>query len=256
MSGKAGIFILVGIIVAIIVFAFFRKTEINPVTGRKQHVNFTPEEEVGLGMQCAPEMVVEFGGLYPDQKQQDRVKAIGKKLVAASEASKFPYQFDFHVLSDTATKNAFLIPGGQIFVTYGLLKKMSSDDQIAGVLAHEMGHIIGRHATEKLSKYDLLQGISGAEVSKFNSNQLTNYVADLINISFDAENEYEADDLAVRYMIKAGYKPEVWAETIGHLDKIVEKKRFLQYAETHPVFSDRIKEITMDIKKYTPKSVR
>src|SRR5690349_3455984 len=98
----------------------------------------TPEQEIALGKQAAGEMIAQFGGLSQDQALQAKVTAIGTALAKASDASKSPYQYEFHVLADQKTINAFALPGGQVFITEALLKLLQTDGELAGVLSHEI----------------------------------------------------------------------------------------------------------------------
>src|SRR5215212_8143539 len=110
--------LIIAVVVAIIaVITYYSKTQVNPITGEKQRVNLTPEQEVVLGLQSAPEMIEQMGGEYNDPKVQDMVDRVGQKLVKETEASRSVYEFDFHVLADPNTVNAFALPGGQIFIT-------------------------------------------------------------------------------------------------------------------------------------------
>jgi predicted Zn-dependent protease len=93
---------------AIVAFAFIKKcsnTEENPYTERSQHITMSPEQEIAIGLQSAPEMAQQHGGLYPDERMQSLVDAVGKKLVNNSIARETPYQYDFHLLADDRTIN-------------------------------------------------------------------------------------------------------------------------------------------------------
>src|SRR4030095_5528756 len=100
--------IIIGLFIAsIVVITYFMKTQENPVTGEKQKVSLTVDQEIKLGLQSAPEMIAEFGGEYRDTKLQDYVDKVGAKLVSSTEAGTSPYKFDFHLLADPKTVNAF-----------------------------------------------------------------------------------------------------------------------------------------------------
>ncbi|MGH8526203.1 MAG: M48 family metalloprotease, partial [Gammaproteobacteria bacterium] len=135
-----------------------------PITGESQRVGLTQDQEIAMGLQAAPEMAAQFGGMYTDERVQQRVKALGKKIVAQSIAAQSGYPFDFHVLADDKTVNAFALPGGQIFITVALFSRLKTEDQLAGVLGHELGHVIGRHSAEHIAKQELTQGPTGAVV--------------------------------------------------------------------------------------------
>ena len=153
------------IIAAISLLGYFGSSVFNPVTQEKQHVgSITPEQEVALGLQAAPEMAQQYGGLDPDREAQARVSRVGQRVVARSAAGKTPYRYEFHLLDDPETINAFALPGGQVFITEGLLKRLNSDGELAGVLGHETGHVVGRHGAEHIAKEPLTQGLTGAAV--------------------------------------------------------------------------------------------
>ena len=123
-SGIGGISgrLIVAVIVAVVALVgYFGATQINPVTQEEQHISMTPEQEIALGKQAAPEMEQQFGGLSQDQALQAKVTEIGNAVVKTSDASKSPYQYEFHVLADQNTVNAFALPGGQVFVTEALI---------------------------------------------------------------------------------------------------------------------------------------
>ena len=246
-------FIIAIIIVLVTLFSYFSKTQVNPVTGKKQRVSMSPEEEVQLGLQSAPQMAAEFGGLYNDPEVQKKGKTIGQKLVLATDAGKSPYQFDFHVLADPNTVNAFAVPGGQIFITMGLLKKLKSEDQIAGVLGHEMGHVIGRHSAEQMAKTALLRGLAGAAGvagGDYTTAQTAQYVANLVNLSYGRDDELESDDFGVKYMIDAAYNPEALLDVMKVLEESSGGKQSAEFMSTHPSPANRTERIKAAIEKY------
>ena len=135
---------IVGLVVAAMaLFAYWGSTSVNPTTGEKQHVAITPEQEVALGLQAAPEMAQQHGGLASDDRAQALVDQVGQKLLKAGKAGASGYPFEFHVLADDQTINAFALPGGQVFITYALISRLTTEGQLAGVLGHEIGHVSG-----------------------------------------------------------------------------------------------------------------
>src|SRR5437899_2849330 len=136
-------FIIAVIIALVGIVSYYSTTSENPITGEKQHLKLTPEQEVALGQQLAPQMAVQFGGVS-DSEARERVREVGGKIVARSAAAKTPYSFNFHLLADRKTVNAFALPGGQIFITEALLGRLGSEDELAAVLGHEIGHVLAR----------------------------------------------------------------------------------------------------------------
>ena len=145
--------LLVALALAVIgIVSYFSSSQINPVTGEKQHVKLNASDEVALGLQAAPEMARQFGGPSSNAEGRARVERIGNRIVERSDAHKGGYPFQFHLLDDDKTVNAFALPGGQVFITDALYDKLSTDGEIAGVLAHEVTHVVGRHGAEHMAK--------------------------------------------------------------------------------------------------------
>ena len=115
-------------VAAFALISFLGSKQYNPVTGEDQYVSITKEQEIALGLQSAPEMAAEFGGLDQDIRVQNFVDEIGQKLVNESFASQAEYPFEFTVLADDQTVNAFALPGGQVFVTRGLLNMVETEE--------------------------------------------------------------------------------------------------------------------------------
>ena len=243
----------------IILFSFVKycsRSETNEITGKKQHISLTPDQEIAIGLNSAPEMARQYGGLYPDQKLQDYVDRVGKRLVDKSIASQTPYNYDFHLLRDPQTVNAFALPGGQVFITYGLLKRLTNEDQLAGVLGHEIGHVIARHSAERIAKQDLTQGIltgvmAGTDAS---AAQAAAVVANAINMKYGREDELESDRLGVKIMIQSGYNPYEFIEVMRILDEASGGQQVPEFSSTHPSGPHRVEEIKAAIKEnhYSP----
>ena len=129
------------IAVAIAAFAawqYYSHVEVNPVTGEKQRIALSAEQEVALGLEAAPEMARQMGGeVDPTHPAAALVREVGARVVAGSVAARSPYPFEFHLLADGETVNAFALPGGQVFMTAGLLTRLKDEAEVAGVLGHE-----------------------------------------------------------------------------------------------------------------------
>ena len=260
MRSRAGRLIF-GLIAAVIaVFTYFSNTQENPVTGEKQHISLTPEQEIQLGLESAPQMAQQFGGLYPDEKVQQSVKRVGQKIVNSTDVKNSPYQFDFHVLADNKTINAFAVPGGQIFITAALLDKLKNEDQLAGVLGHEITHVIGRHSAEQIAKQQLTQGLAGAAAiatedpnSPGRNSAIAAYVANLIGLKYGRDDEIESDQLGVRWMVESGYNPEAMIDVMEVLRAAGGPNRPSEFMSSHPDPDNRIERIQEAIAKYKAK---
>jgi len=251
MRGSWKIRILIGL--AIVVFALIKKcanTEENPYTGKNQVISLSTEEEIAIGLQSAPQMAQEYGGLYRDEQMQSYVDMVGKKLVDNSVARNTPYQYDFHLLADPNTINAFALPGGQIFITYALFSKLENEDQLAGVLGHEVGHVLGRHSAERIANSEFWQTLAqGASVGA-DAGGLVSGIGQNILLGNGRGDELESDDLGVRFMIKAGYEPREMIGVMKILKDAAGPSRVPEFQSTHPDPDNRIEHIEESIVKY------
>ncbi len=248
--------IIAAVIAVIALISYYSKTQVNPITGEKQRVSLTPQEEIVLGMRSAPEMMNQMGGEVRDPKINAYVDAVGNKIVRGTEAGKSEYKFDFHVLADSKTVNAFALPGGQIFITLGLLNMLENEDQLAGILGHEIGHVIGRHSAEQMAKQELTQGlVNAADIALTDpgspnaASMITRYVAGMINMKYGREDELESDKFAVKYMYETGYEPEQMIEVMHILDKAAGGQSPPEFLSTHPNPGNRIEHIREEISK-------
>jgi len=197
-------------------------------------------------------MAQQHGGLYPDENYQAFLDQVGQKLVDNSIARQTGYQYDFHLLADKQTINAFALPGGQIFITYALFAKLENEDQLAGVIGHEIGHVVGRHSAARISKQNLTQGIiSGVAVGiDPNTAQGAAALANILNMSYGRDDELESDDLGVRFMLKANYNPEEMIGVMEILKAAAGPNRAPERMSTHPDPENRIEKIREAIEKY------
>ena len=163
-SSCSGRLIMAGAIALFSIISYFGSKQSNPVTGETQYINISPDQEIALGLQAAPQMEDEFGGEDPSSNDQAIVDQVGNKVVQSSPAGSSPYQFDFHLLADPQTINAFALPGGQVFITRALYDKLQTEGELAGVLGHEVGHVVARHSAEQIAKTQLTEGLTGAAV--------------------------------------------------------------------------------------------
>jgi predicted Zn-dependent protease len=251
MRGSWKIRILIGL--AIIVFAFFKKcanTEENPYTGKQQVISLSTDEEIAIGLQSAPQIAQEYGGLYQDEEMQSYVDLVGKKLVDNSIARNTPYQYNFHLLADPNTINAFALPGGQIFITYALFSKLENEDQLAGVLGHEVGHVLGRHSAERIANSEFWQTLAqGASVGA-DAGGLVAGIGQNILLGNGRGDELESDDLGVRFMIRAGYNPREMIGVMKILKDAAGPSSVPEFQSTHPDPDNRIEHIEESIEKY------
>lgn len=229
----------------------------NEFTGRTQRLAYaTAQEEVALGLQSAPMMIRQMGGHSRDPKAQELVERVGTKLVQSTLAKQTEYNFDFHLLGDAQTINAFALPGGQIFITEALLRLLKNEDQLAGVLGHEIGHVVGRHSNEQMATTKLWSGLAqgaGILLSDGQSNagaQIAQAVANFRVMKYGRDDELESDALGVRFLIEAGYNPEAMVGVMEILAKAASGNRQPEMLSTHPNPENRAEKIRELIAQY------
>ena len=222
----------------------------------------TPKQEIALGLQAAPEMAQKYGGEATDPAAQAAVEQLGQELVSRTDAGKTPYRYQFHLLADDSTVNAFALPGGQIFITKGLYKNLKTKGELAGVLAHEVGHVAARHSAQQLAKQKLSQGLTGAAViAAYDPNDRNNntaamamLISQVISLKFGRNDELEADRLGVRFSQQAGYDPRAMLKVMKILEQLA-KSRTPEFFSTHPNPDNRIKKINDEIVARFPDGV-
>lgn len=230
---------------------------VNPATGKQSFTGFVSRaDEMTLGKNEHPKILKSFGGQYKDTEIDAYVRRIGLNLTKVSEVPDLPYTLT--VLNDEKV-NAFAVPGGYIYITRGLLALAENEAEMAGVLAHEIGHITARHSAQRYSKAQAtnlgltLIGILGSAsgVSAPGVNNLLSVVAQVALQSYSREQEMEADMLGVRYLTRAGYSPEAMISFLQKMQAHTKLEATLSgnpelanrssnIMSTHPRTADRI----------------
>ena len=247
-----GRLIMAGIIALVSLISYFGSRQDNPVTGETQYIGITVEQEIALGLQAAPQMAAEFGGLDPDQQAQSIVDEIGNQIVQSSPAGSTPYEFEFHLLEDDQTINAFALPGGQIFITRAIFDQLQTEGELAGVLGHEIGHVVARHSAEHIAKAQLTEGLTGAAVlatydpdnpASASTAQVAALIGQLINLKFGREDELESDFLGVCFINDTGYDPSELIRVMEVLAASRQGDQPPEFFSTHPNPENRIARI-------------
>lgn len=237
---------------AIVAFAYIQRCsnkEENPYTGRVQNIDMSTDQEIAIGLQSAPEVTQQFGGLYPDERLQSFVDQLGHKMVNSSIARETPYKYDFHLLADQQTINAFALPGGQVFITYALFSQLN-EAQLAGVLGHEIGHVIGRHSAERIADGNFWQTVTmGASVGA-DAGDIVAQIGQNTLLTNGREDELESDELGVLLMLQAGYDPNELITVMEILKAAAGPNRVPEFQSTHPDPENRIEKIKEAIAKY------
>ena len=251
-GSSKGRLIFAAIIAIMSLVSYFGSRQDNPVTGETQYIGITVDQEIALGLQAAPQMAQEFGGEDPDQAAQAIVDQVGNSIVQSSAASQTPYEYEFHLLEDDKTINAFALPGGQIFITRALFDRLQTEGELAGVLGHEIGHVVARHSAEHMAKAQLTEGLTGAAVlatydpnnpASAGSAQVAMLIGQMINLKFGRDDELESDFLGVCFINDTGYNPEELIRVMQVLAEASQGNAPPEFFSTHPNPENRIQRI-------------
>lgn len=229
-------------------------TTYNPATGKKEMLLVSTSQEQAMGQDIHNNILKQYksSGNYLYQK---RIKDVGVRVAAKSDRQDISYRFEALESKDL---NAFTIPGGYVYATTTLMENATNDDELAAVLAHEIGHTAAKHAAKKIQAamgYNLLlnavYALEGDKLKKYWQDiaTATNISFQLASLGYSRKDEIEADLLGVRYMSRAGYDPN---SMIAFLEKLKnkegeEKSDWLVFLRSHPYIDDRIKAIRQEL---------
>lgn len=193
------------ILFAFLIYMLFNSCAVNPVTGKKQLVLMSEEQEIAMGIQYDPEILASFG-LYEDEKLQNFINQKGKEMGAVSHRPELQYNFR---IVDSDIVNAFAVPGGFVYFTRGIMAHFNNEAEFAGVLGHEIGHITARHSViqqrnQMLGQLGLIAGmIIKPELAQFG--EAASQGLGLLLLKFSRDDESQSDELGVEYSSKIGY---------------------------------------------------
>ena len=196
--------------------ALLQGCSVNPATGEQSFTGFmSPERERQIGAEEHPKLVKAFGGKYQDPALTRYLNGLGGLLQSTSEQPKPPFTF---TLLDTPVINAFALPGGYVYVSRGLMALANDEAELAGVVAHEIGHVTARHSAQRMSRGILASlgaAVLGAVVGEPLLNDAARLAAGAYIQGFSRDQEFEADQLGVRYLTRAGFDPLAMSSFLG-----------------------------------------
>ncbi|MDP8963802.1 MAG: M48 family metallopeptidase [Cyanobacteriota bacterium] len=263
----------IGLLMALFgLFSYCTNVVTNPVTGEKQRVQLSPQQEVVLGQKSSQQMAGQHGGLYQDSALQTYVTQVGQRIVDKSKASQAPsanahYPFKFYLLRDPQTINAFALPGGPVFITVGLLRRLKSEAQLAGVLGHEIAHVVARHGAEHLAKQQLGASLVNAVGVAASDNPdsarqaalLAQAVNQMVSLRYGREDELESDQLGFQFITQAGYNPLGIVELMQILGASRSTKQGgsapPEFFSTHPNPENRVERLKQLIAQAYPNGI-
>ena len=220
---------------------------VNPVTGKNQLMLMNASQEIAVDRKNAPHQLSQDYGTVRDAALNRYVERTGRAMVSRTHRPEMPYSFR-PVAANYV--NAYAFPGGSIAVTRGILLKLESEAELAALLGHELGHVNARHTAEQMSKGMVTQllvagavGAVGAKMPGYRqiAEKLGMMGAGALLASYSRDNERQADDLGMQYMVKSGYSPEGMVGLMGLLKEMSRHRAApadLLFA-THPMGDER-----------------
>ena len=232
----------------LVIFSTGCSTEYNMVTGQQESYYYSTDREEELGKSMSKQLEQQVK-LAEDPLIGQRVKNIGNKIVAVADRKDIAYSFK--AIADDEI-NAVSLPGGFVYVNKGLIDRVASDDELAAVIAHEVGHIVARHSIKKLQAvlgYNLAQIITIPIPQSGPVRSAADLAFTQLYLGYSREDELLADQLGARYAQLAGYNPRAM---ITFLEKLQEysRRKPLQpknYLKTHPYVPDRIRVVKQEL---------
>jgi len=223
-------------------------TEYSAVTKQEELILIHSEREAKIGRSLSRQVEKRFK-VTKDERLRERVYAIGQKLASVCDRKDVAWHFE--VLSEDEF-NAFALPGGYIYLFEGLLNKVESDDEIAAVVGHEMGHVAAKHAIKRIQSsigYSALAVLVATGTRDSQAVAVANYGLGQLMLAYSRSDEMLADKLAIKYMRKACYDPKVIIKFLEKMRDIKQKAPIRPYtsARTHPYIADRIRAVRQEI---------
>ena len=238
---------------------------LNPVTGDKNFVLMSEQQEIQMGAQAHQDVLKEYAALA-NPELQAYVNEIGQRLAKQSHRPELQWHF---TVVDSPDVNAFALPGGYVYITRGIMAYLNSEAELAGVIGHEIGHVTARHGVRQQSASTAagLGAVLGSILVPGMGNQagatLLQTLAQAWTAGYGREHELESDRLGAEYLAKAGYNPQAMIEVVGVLkDQELfaaeqakrdgrQPKTYHGTFDTHPSNDERLQQVVAAAGKYT-----
>jgi len=228
-------------------FCFLAGCAVNPITGEEQLMLISEDQDVQIGCEYAPEVEKQLGGKVKNEALQKYIDTVGQRIVRISHRPDWQYHF---IAVNHSMVNALALPGGYVFVTRGMLEKITTEAQLSALLSHEMVHIVARHSSAAMSNQIglsmLIQGLgaAGAFPDSEAAYRLTQLAWQLIDLKYSREQERQADLAGMDYMVRAGYNPYGAVELMQMLEQ-QDRIKPIEFLSSHPSPENRIMYLTV-----------
>jgi len=218
----------------------------NPITGEEELMFFPDQQDIAIGKQYAPEIEKELKGKIEDLAVQNYIDSVGQKVAKVSHRPDFVYHF---VAVKDKSINAISLPGGYIFITKGLLLKLTSEAQLASVLAHEVVHVVARDTSNMMSNQigmNILLTAAMSQTSSRGAQTVADLTRQILSFRYSREDEKTADLGGLDYMVRASYNPYGMVETMQMLEN-EQTIRMVEFLSTHPSPENRVSYLSARI---------
>jgi len=232
---------------------------VNPVTGKRELMLMSKQQEIALGVQSDPQIVASYGQ-YKDEQMQQFIDAKGNLMARVSHQPNLDYEFK---VLDSPVVNAFALPGGFVYFTRGIMAHFNNEAQFAGVLGHEIGHITARHSANQYSKQMLAQVgliagvIASPEFAQYAN--IANQGLGLLFLKFGRDDESQSDQLGVEYSTKIGYDASEMAGFFQTLKRLTNQSgggSLPTFLSTHPDPANRYEHVNELAQKWKKRTNR
>ena len=213
---------------------------------------FSPQQDVEMGRQVAQEAERELP-ILNNRQAENYISSLGRRLAARAPGEKYPYQFK--IVNDKNI-NAFALPGGYIYINRGIIERADNEAQLAGVIAHEIGHVAMRHGTNQASKayvaqapLAILGGVLGSDSVGGVLAQLgVGFATNSILLKYSRDAERQADLLGTQILYDSGYNPRAMVDFFEKI-QAESKGRAAEFFSSHPNPENRISGVQAEIEK-------
>lgn len=237
------------LLIVLLLFFLFYSCSVNPVSGKKEFSLMSESMEKSIGKENYPVYTQINYGAIQDTELQNYVQKVGKKLAVNTHRPNLEYEFN---VVNSSVPNAYALPGGKVSITRGLITRLQNEDQLAGIFGHELGHINARHTATQYTKTILANAALAGITYYLEKQNVGNkdlyttagmYGTQLLLLKYSRDDERQADNLGIEYMVKSGYNPQAFVEVMQIIQSLSaqEPSKWETLMSTHPLNSERVK---------------
>src|SRR5262245_26289860 len=241
-------------LVSLLVFSLTLAAERTHLTPGRN--TYSPQQDIELGQQAAKDAERQME-LINNSKANAYISALGQQIVA-KVPNEYKFPFTFKIVNDKSI-NAFALPGGPVYVHRGAIEAADNEAQLAGVMGHEIGHVILRHGTNQATKAQFGQGalgILGAVLGNGAVGQIVStgggFLANSVFLKYSRDAESQADLIGTQVLYDLGYDPKAMAEFFDKLAKEHKGTKTEEFFSNHPIPENRVTKVNAEIKKLGP----